>query len=264
MTLDDWRRSEGRDYYDEITGAKLDPQKHFEAHRVEMEFMTTLNVWDVVPVDECWAETGRAPIGTRWIDQNKGDDARLDYRSRLVAQETRTSGGTIAAGDIAATFAATPPLEVLRLLVSQVMTGYPGSEIVLRFLDVSRAYPQCPVHRKVYIRLPQKDPSSGDRAMCGRLNMALYGARDAGQNFEFKATDVLEDGGCEQGQFSPRVWFPPLIEALRDLHPWRRLRDRRRAGSVGMAPRQCRADVRRQGPRGPGSETRLKRLPRDT
>ena len=209
VTLDDWCRSEGRDYYDEITGAKLDPQKVFEAHRVEMEFMTTLNVWDVVPVDECWAETGRAPIGTRWIDQNKGDDARPDYRSRLVVQETRTSG-TIAAGDIAATFAATPPLEALRLLVSQVMTGDPGSEIVLRFLDISRAHPHCPIHRKVYIRLPQEDPSSGDRAMCGRLNMALYGTRDAGQNFEFKTTDVLEDGGCEQGQFSPCVWFHPL------------------------------------------------------
>ncbi len=46
--------------------------------------------------------------------------------------------------------------------------------------------------------------------MCGRLNMALYGTRDAGQNFEFKTTDVLEDGGCEQGQFSPCVWFHPL------------------------------------------------------
>ena len=34
--------------------------------------------------------------------------------------------------------------------------------------------------------------------------------RDAGQNFEFKTTDVLEDGGCEQGQFSPCVWFHPL------------------------------------------------------
>ena len=72
VTLDDWCRSEGRDYYDEITGAKLDTQKVFEAHRVEMEFMTTLNVWDMVTVDECWAETGRAPSGTRWIDRNKG------------------------------------------------------------------------------------------------------------------------------------------------------------------------------------------------
>lgn len=40
--------------------------------------------------------------------------------------------------------------------------------------------------------------------------MALYGTRDAGQNFEFKTTDVLEDGGCEQGQFTPCVWFHPL------------------------------------------------------
>ena len=64
------------------------------------------------------------------------------------------------------------------------MAGDPGSEIVLRFLDSSRANPHCPSHRKVYTRLPQEDPSSGDRAMCGRLNMALYGTRDAGQNFE--------------------------------------------------------------------------------
>ena len=101
----------------------------------------------------------------RWIDQNKRDGARPDYRSRLVVQGTRASG-TMAAGDIAATFAATPPLEALRLFVGQVMTGGPGSEIVLRFLDISRAHPHCPIHRKVYIRLPQEGPSSGDRAMC--------------------------------------------------------------------------------------------------
>ena len=110
--------------------------------------MATLNVWDVLSLDEGWAETGRAPIGARWIDQ-KGDDARLDYRSRLVVQGTRASG-TTAAGDIAATFAATPPLEALRLLVSQVMTGDPGSEIVLRFLDNSRAHPHCPIQEGLH------------------------------------------------------------------------------------------------------------------
>ena len=114
-------------------------------------------------------------------------------------QETRTSG-TIAAGDVAATFAATPPLEALRPLASMVVTGDPGpdpaSEVVLGFLDISRAHPHCPKHRKVYIRLPPEDPSSGDRAMRGRLNMALYGTRDAGQNFEFKTTDDHEESEC--------------------------------------------------------------------
>ena len=77
---------------------------------------------------------------------------------------------------------------------------------MLRFLDISRAHPHCRIRRLVYIKLPEEDPRSADPTLCGRLNMALYGTRDAGQNFEFEVTEVVTGEGCEQGISSPCVY----------------------------------------------------------
>ena len=63
------------------------------------------------PIKECHDKTGKDPIGTRWVDINKGDEKNPEYRSRLVAQELNQSKRD----DI---FAAAPPLEVLRLVIS--------------------------------------------------------------------------------------------------------------------------------------------------
>ena len=46
-------------------------------------------VYIKVSEDQCWMETGKGPIGVRWIDVNKGDEDNPDYRSRLVAQEIK-------------------------------------------------------------------------------------------------------------------------------------------------------------------------------
>ena len=43
-----------------------------------------------VPLKECWEKTGKDPVGTRWVDVNKGDDQKPDYRSRWVAQEIKS------------------------------------------------------------------------------------------------------------------------------------------------------------------------------
>ena len=42
-------------------------------------------VYEKVREEVCWAVTGKAPIGSRWIDLNKGDESNSGYRSRLVA-----------------------------------------------------------------------------------------------------------------------------------------------------------------------------------
>ena len=57
-----------------------------------------------VNVAECYDRTGKPPIGTKWVDVNKGDAIHPEYRSRLVAQEINTNMRE----DL---FAATPPLE---------------------------------------------------------------------------------------------------------------------------------------------------------
>ena len=51
-------------------------------------------------------------VGTRWLDINKGDDDKPDYRSRLVGKEYND-------GFEEGLFASTPPLEALRWLLSE-------------------------------------------------------------------------------------------------------------------------------------------------
>ena len=70
------------------------------------------DVWDVVPVAEAWRVTGRKPIGGRWVCTNKGDRQSPDVRARWCAKEVATYKSD-------AFFAATPPLEAMRLILSE-------------------------------------------------------------------------------------------------------------------------------------------------
>ena len=56
--------------------------------------------------------TGRAPIGVKWVDINKGDEQNPEYRSRFVATEVKKKDKR---EDL---FASTPPLEALKFLLS--------------------------------------------------------------------------------------------------------------------------------------------------
>ena len=56
------------------------------------------------PIYECVRVSGKQPVGSRWIDINKGDEDNPNYRSRLVAKEIRR-------GPNKEMFAATLPLE---------------------------------------------------------------------------------------------------------------------------------------------------------
>ena len=60
--------------------------------------------------------TGKGPVGTRWMDVNKGDERSPEYRSRLVAQQIKYISKE------KRIFAATPPLEAQKLLFSMVVT----------------------------------------------------------------------------------------------------------------------------------------------
>ena len=62
-----------------------------------------------------FSDTGKDPIGARWVDINKGDKVHPELRSRLVAQEIKMNRRE----DL---FAATPPLEAKKLLFSFAVT----------------------------------------------------------------------------------------------------------------------------------------------
>eukprot|EP00969_Alexandrium_andersonii_P154999 6852857-Alexandrium_andersonii.AAC.1 len=62
-----------------------------------------------------------APIQVRWVDISKGDAESPEYRSRLVANEIKRDSRD----DL---FAATPPVEALKALLSMATTEGIGFE----------------------------------------------------------------------------------------------------------------------------------------
>ena len=76
-------------FVDDISGETLNTGMVRAARAEEMRVFEDHNVYTKVPIDEAWQVTGKGPIGTKWIDINKGDLDDPDYRSRLVAQELK-------------------------------------------------------------------------------------------------------------------------------------------------------------------------------
>ena len=109
-------------------------------------------------VKRSWVrERGEKVIGVRWIDINKGDTLNPDYRSRLVAKDFKK-------GDRPDLFAATPPLEALKMIIS-IAASNPGLQIMIN--DVKRAYFHAPVTRPVYVELPKEDRLEGEEDIVG-------------------------------------------------------------------------------------------------
>ena len=110
-------------------------------------------------------------------------------------------------------FAATPPLEALKILLSLALTegiGYmKGREeegMNIEFIEIKRAYLQADARRDVYVELPQEDGQAG---MCAKLKKAMYGTRDAAQSSEATYRKAHEESGFWIGKASLCVMFHP-------------------------------------------------------
>jgi hypothetical protein len=182
----------GQVYWDENSGEVLPPNLTQAARREELTFMRDWNVWDVVPVSECVRVSGKQPLGGRWVDVNKGDRGRPDVRSRYVAKDF--AGGQ-RNDDF---FAATPPLEALRLLLSHVASH--GGELKIEVIDARKAHLHAFVDRAIFVHLPPEDARPG---FCARLRRCLYGTRDAPKRWEAFLADQLRKLGFAQGRASP-------------------------------------------------------------
>ena len=185
---------------DNVTGQRLDPAKVLVARTEELEFMDKLDVMTEVPLEQCWLETNAKPVGTKWVDINKGDDARVELRARLVAMELKSQQvrAGISRDDV---FSATPPLEAVRLLLSMMMTEKKvAKRYKMMFIDISRAHFHSPARRRLYVELA---PERARPGWCGLLNKSMYGTRDAAANFAALVMSVLSKMGFKVGVFNP-------------------------------------------------------------
>ena len=154
-----------------------------EAIKEELYYFNQ-HVWTAVPMDVALQNADAKIVGSRWVICNKNDQSDPDVRARLVAQEISSHADT-------SFFAATPPLEAKRMLLSQFSTERRrrGHNLKLSFIDVQKAYFYGTPSRKIFIRPPVELGLPKHVVM--ELHRCMYGTRDAGSIWEQVYSDAL-------------------------------------------------------------------------
>ena len=201
---------DGLDFVDDVSGEPLDKKEAIKARRVEMQYFRDKGVYTKVR-RQPWMKV----ISTRWLDINKGDAANRNYRARLVGREIKKYHRD----DL---FAATPPLESLKLILSKCAAHQHFREAADNYIvmtnDVKRAYFNAAATRPIFIIIPQEDREEGDEEMVGQLNVSLYGTRDAAQNWSRTVTRTMVALGFEPGQHSPCNFKHPTRGVATTVH----------------------------------------------
>ena len=210
LTHEDPIRWQSTAYWDDAKGGWLDPELVAKARAEEMEYIHKHKVYIKVSKEECIRNTGKPPIKTRWVDTNKGSQEEPNVRSRWVAQDFRRE----ARPDL---YAATPPLEAMKAVISAAATGKKGEKI-LKVLDVRRAYFYAPTRRRVYVELPEEDLGPGDESRCGLLRVSLYGTRDAALNWEEELGKQMIQLGFERGRANPCLYVHQQRNIVAGVH----------------------------------------------
>lgn len=174
-----------------------------QARLEEMEEVRKRDLYEVVDESECWRSLGTEPIGTRWVDVNKGAHVNPEYRSRRVAQDIKREKRE-------ELFAATPPLEALNIFISMSISQvedrrHDKAVRNIEFIDVRRADFHATVRRILYVQLPAE--ANAGQGTCGRLKKAMDGTHDAAQNGEAAYTRFMESVGFRMGVSTPCVFF---------------------------------------------------------
>ena len=167
--------------WDDHTGESLDAKKVKEARQLEMEYYDKMHVFDKVLIAQCWERTGKAPLKARWVaKQFKGSDSEE-------------------------WFAATPPIEALRALISHTTSG--TKKKALMVCDVSRTL-QCNT-RYTWSCVRRRRRQSRTTNMCAKLRMSMYGTKAAAQNWQKKVQETMATLGSSIGKASPVLFYHP-------------------------------------------------------
>ena len=156
--------------------------------------MVNREIWSQVPIGTCYDLTRKGPTPVRWVDVNNAGEGGMEVRCRLVARDFK--GNDKGRDDL---FAATPPLEAKRMLLSRAATIIVGScsRKLLFIIDAKKAHlnPRC--REDVFIELPEE--CGAGPGICGKLNFWLYGFRKAAVAWEELYSGRLVENCCKKG-----------------------------------------------------------------
>lgn len=195
--------------WDDVPGAELNPKAVRKARQEEIECVRKMSVYEKILVSEYIKRTSRQPISVRWIDKNKGDDANQIYRSRLAAPEINIHKRD----DF---FAATPPLEAMKAVLS--MTAIANKGEILMVNDIRKVFFHARAKRDVYVQLAEEDRGPNEEGLCGKLRYSMYGTRDVAQNWLEEYSSQLCSVGFRQGRATAYVFYHPERRMRTMLH----------------------------------------------
>ena len=168
-------------------------------------------MYSKVPLQQCLDEMGKQPIGTRWLDTNKGDPVKPVYRPRLMVREIKAAKRPEDQLPQNLLFSSTPPLELeaVRLLCSLWSTkrfSKGNQKLKLGLWDISRAHFYGRPTRRIFIQLPPEEQTGGE-LMRGLLEKSMYGTQDAPAIWQAHYTALLESFGFVRGKLNASVLF---------------------------------------------------------
>ena len=119
--------------WDDVSQERLDMKLVRKAREDEMQFNAKTGLYKYSSRGTAKEVTNKPSIKVRWVDTNKGDSKLPNYRSRLVAKEIRTHRDDNL-------YAATPPLESLRVLLSMAASGpgRTGKALKIMIMDLTQ------------------------------------------------------------------------------------------------------------------------------
>ena len=130
-------------------GGWLDPELCAKARREEVEYIRRHKMYTRFAREVCLHETVEAPIKTGWAETDKGQPGKPNVRARWVAKEYETHVRP-------ELYASTPPLEALKVVLSEIAMGELGGKVVA-LVDGRRAYFYAPARRRVFVELPPEE-----------------------------------------------------------------------------------------------------------
>ncbi len=200
--------------WDDVNNFPLPLNEVRQARKEEMGHMKG-KIFKVVKKEEAWQVTGKAPISTKWVDtdKNHGTCDKPMVRSRWVARDFKNPNDK----DREDLFSATPPIEMMRLMISRQATRrQDGRERKTMYLDIKKAHltPKC--EQDVYVELPEEAEVAPDE--CGKLIHWLYGCRPAAQAWEEHYSGVLGAYGFKRLKSVPVAFVHPVRDMMAVVH----------------------------------------------
>ena len=211
----EWFAGEDR-YWDDMNGGWLDPAAVRAARKEELDWMEAREVMKAVPEKECREKQGR-PLTLKWLDTMKPDGR---HRSRLVVREVKKAKRPEERLDPQDVFSSMPPIEALKMLLSEVMTvddphGSVDVEKVvtdqIAVWDVSRAHFYGESRREVYTNLPEEMAMDGYVA---KLLKTMYGTNDAANIWGETWPKHLKSKGIDVGKANRALFRSAKLKGL--------------------------------------------------